>query len=721
MLYMFARIKNYTTIKHIAVIVILGIAAYWNIASCRFTLKNDILDADFPNKVLQSHIEHAGEIPLWDQFSYFGSAMHSKILMYYPVRFISSKLTSYSLYALNIEFMLHILLAGIGMYVLLKRFRIHPNIACIFGIAYMLSGFFSGNAQHMWWVVSGAFLPLVILTYYNLLHEPRLHHAALFTLVWICFVLGGYPAFTIIMLYAMIIYCAMYYIQLYKQKQFVKIRNTLLLQIGIGVVCIVMLLPLLVSYSEMVQHITRGEGVTLSQALWDSLLPQHFITFLFPLLTAYTTNNFWHIDPSMMNMYIGVLPLLLVFASVRLYKHTGILVLWVLALLFMSISMGTVLPVREFLYHYIPLFDTFRFPALFRLFFMFCLICLGAFTLQQIYKKITLKHMYLLLIGIAICSSVIALYFVIPYYNNHIELTPWHTMVESLYKKHSIGIHGLVLVVTSIVVLVYMRIMQLYSRLNSTHIVLSSMYMFVGIEMVISVLLISPVTIHNHRDLHAVQTFLDTLPTHTGVTNIAEPAYSQYSKQLALPSPLWRNNQLFHKKRTYDGYTSFVYREIETFEQSNIFDSVKKYPLMYIPQRVYKTQDTMYDYSGTIALIPASKETVQKFEQSNSAITLESSKSNEIICTIIVPQASYVVCMQYNYPGWKAYVNGVETNIVSANYCCMAVSVPRGVSQVQFIYAPRKAIIAYYVYQWALYILIGGCVLLMFVRKNKNA
>ena len=303
--------------------------------------------------------------------------------------------------------MLHILLAGIGMYVLLKRFRIHPNIACIFGIAYMLSGFFSGNAQHMWWVVSGAFLPLVILTYI-ILHEPRLHNAALFTLVWICFVLGGYPAFTIVMLYAMIIYCAMYYIQQYKQKQYAIIQNTLLLQIGIGVVCIVMLLPLLVSYSDMVQHITRGEGVTLSQALWDSLLPQHFITFLFPLLTAYTTNNFWHIDPSMMNMYIGVLPLLLVFASVRLYKHTGILVLWILALLFVSISMGTVLPVREFLYHYIPLFDTFRFPALFRLFFMFCFICLGAFTLQQIYKN-TLNNICTNRIAI-VCHSIIFRY-----------------------------------------------------------------------------------------------------------------------------------------------------------------------------------------------------------------------------------------------------------------------------------------------------------------------
>ena len=34
---------------------------------------------------------------------------------------------------------------------------------------------------------------------------------------------------------------------------------------------------------------------------------------------------------------------------------------------------------------------------------------------------------------------------------------------------------------------------------------------------------------------------------------------------------------------------------------------------MYIPQRVYKTQDTMYDYSGTIALIPASKKQYKKF------------------------------------------------------------------------------------------------------------
>ncbi|HRS19398.1 MAG TPA: hypothetical protein P5243_07830, partial [Bacteroidales bacterium] len=56
---------------YVFAIIIIALVAYWNIASCNYFLKYDIIDANFPNQVFQSQLEQQGEIPLWDMFSYF--------------------------------------------------------------------------------------------------------------------------------------------------------------------------------------------------------------------------------------------------------------------------------------------------------------------------------------------------------------------------------------------------------------------------------------------------------------------------------------------------------------------------------------------------------------------------------------------------------------------------------------------------------------------------
>ena len=42
------------------------------------------------------------------------------------------------------------------------------------------------------------------------------------------------------------------------------------------------------------------------------------------------------------------------------------------------------------------------------------------------------------------------------------------------------------------------------------------------------------------------------------------------------------------------------------------------------------------------------------------------------------------------YPGWRAYVDGKQAEILRANYAFRAVRVPAGKHRVEFVYRPRS-------------------------------
>ena len=66
---------------------------------------------------------------------------------------------------------------------------------------------------------------------------------------------------------------------------------------------------------------------------------------------------------------------------------------------------------------------------------------------------------------------------------------------------------------------------------------------------------------------------------------------------------------------------------------------------------------------------------------------------------------SMVVTSQSNFPGWKAYVDGVETHLYRADYDFMAILVPSGNHHVEVRYEPES-------FKWGL---IGGGISLAIV------
>jgi uncharacterized membrane protein YfhO len=72
------------------------------------------------------------------------------------------------------------------------------------------------------------------------------------------------------------------------------------------------------------------------------------------------------------------------------------------------------------------------------------------------------------------------------------------------------------------------------------------------------------------------------------------------------------------------------------------------------------------------------------------------------------------------YPGWKAYVDGVESEVLRANHTMRAVAIPGGSHVVSFVFDPLTLRVSVYVSSIA-----AACVLisllLLWVREKRQA
>jgi hypothetical protein len=77
----------------------------------------------------------------------------------------------------------------------------------------------------------------------------------------------------------------------------------------------------------------------------------------------------------------------------------------------------------------------------------------------------------------------------------------------------------------------------------------------------------------------------------------------------------------------------------------------------------------------------------------------------------------YLFASDTHYPGWRAYVDGIETEILRANYAFRALSIKQGEHEVEFIYDPKSFKIGKQVSLGTFIFLVGS---LVYGKKNKK-
>jgi hypothetical protein len=267
------------------------------------------------------------------------------------------------------------LLFGLGVLVLAKRWGVPARGALVVALGLMFSGFFVGHAEHTPVLFSWAWIPLVLWRIEVALEKSSWAAAAQAGVLFGLSALGGYPAvlFTNGVFLAFWIALRVFVREEHKGTRTVWTRKLgLLTATGalVFLIAAVIALPTFFNFFHEGRGFTDRVGtLTRERAVFSNAMhPRALLTFASPFLATSPYSRLWaYTDISSCGWYMGGLVLVFAIFSLLFRPRSGLRWMLVAAAAFaLTASLGRDLPVRGWIYDWVPLTRYFRHPSLFR-------------------------------------------------------------------------------------------------------------------------------------------------------------------------------------------------------------------------------------------------------------------------------------------------------------------------------------------------------------------
>lgn len=381
-------------------IVVLGVLFFSGpLFSDRNFYFRDIFNFHYPLRKVVVDAWGRSEFPLWNPFLYFGQPMlaNPNYMALYPTNLFH--LIFPFDYAFKLHFIVHPLLAGLGLYYLQRRLGILPVAALGGAIAYEFSGTLLSFLNLYNILPAVALVPWIGWAFTTANQERRLRYTL---------ALGGLLALQIIALEPLTTQCAllllaglgaMHLIQAQDRKRAaLRVLGNSLggILLGIGFAA-VQILPAL----EMLRHSVRGSGSDYSIASRWSMHPMDFLNAFVPNLfgdpfsIGYATSwgeAYHHGDLGILvSFFIGSAVLLLASLSIISQRTHVKKVLLALGLTGTLLSLGSFAPVYPWLWEHVPWFRLGRYPAKYFMLVTLVLCVLAALGLEVLLKNSELR------------------------------------------------------------------------------------------------------------------------------------------------------------------------------------------------------------------------------------------------------------------------------------------------------------------------------------------
>ncbi len=688
------------------ILLLLAIFGYWQVAIFQYPLKWDLIDTAFPWKYFIGECLQENMLPLWNPYQHCGYPIHAdpQSSAWYPITWFFGYIWGYSVYIMSIDFIFHIFLAGSGMYLLGRKLGFQEKVALIMGIAYMFSGFFVGNAQHFMWLISATWLPFILIAYIDLYQKRKLKQAVIFGLLMFLMVTGGYPAFTMILFYLLLFIFILFSTKIFRNEgksSFYRFFKINMLALAFSVINSVVML---FSIWKLMPTLTRTGGVTLQEALFGPLSPQSLISFILPLGAVTHDISFFGTDLSMTNTYFGLFLLIFFIASLFMKKPPLIklFLFWGFFMLFAAV--GSTLPVREFLYHYVPFFNLFRFPALLRIFVIISFIILAGFALNE-YLIHTGKYLKQIKIATIITSVLVLLIVAVFSYGQYINLGEY-ILGGNLFSFSKTSSIAQQVFFQGIVQLIFLGlfILMVYKTKNRQK-QLTLLILLVSADMVFSVQLNAPYTVFEkgfyQKDIYEE---IERLPKGFPSPDM-KPVISTNDRTARHFVTMWRNLNIFYKQIAYDGNNATHLKNYVFLEDSltPVFKATLQNPPLYLGGSFCPNKD-LKEKAKTIvdpSMVFLSEDDLKTLNvgqlQSSDSVWFSNFSPNLIEVETKTKEKGFVVLLLNNYYGWAAEIDGNKTKILSTNLSFIGVEVPAGNHKITYSYKPQFIILGFYI------------------------
>ena len=660
------------------------IAALWPLVFGRAVMKWDAMDLYLPWKYFVTDTLSNNQLPLWNPFINGGFSQMGDPGTWYPVSWgVAALFGGYSIGALHFEYLLHVYLGGLGFYCLIKNFGLSRTVVLSSAIGYMLSGLMIGNAQHVGWVVSAAWLPWVLLYFLKVQASPNFRTSVQLALALFLLLSGGYPGMFIVTIYILFGYFIFNSWRQIRDKNYhLYKKQWVFFGISAGLFLLMSAVVLIASF-DMAPLISRGTGLSSRSDVWNtlegSLSPQALTSCVYPLATAKNDYTFWEADFSMTNCYFGVLLLLTIIATIfRKDSPRKAQIYFGVGVLFILISLGQTLPVRTWT-TYLPFMDLFRFPSLFRLFALFFLLISAGFSLEHILssKKRRKQFIYvilgmILLLGIV---NIILLSGIEKYKYGQILSISWFHFMEQANISELVFFQGAILIIF-LSALVLIRRFHLLSWSKT-------ILLIVALEAVSFTWMNRYATVLYDRPLSEASGGMEDLPDGYPSPSAWDPISMSNDADLNLDFvQLWKNLSIYVKRPSLDGISPYAYTHMAKAVEVGEYDRMGQYPVIFFARSL---KDNFYIDTTSIDTLSAQKLWIEIFSP------------NEMKVNVELPEASNFIYLQNYYPSWRAKVDGQLVPIQRVSETFMSVPVPKGKSVIEFSFESTKVIRASFV------------------------
>jgi hypothetical protein len=155
----------------------------------------------------------------------------------------------------------------------------------------------------------------------------------------------------------------------------------------------------------------------------------------------------------------------------------------------------------------------------------------------------------------------------------------------------------------------------------------------------------------------------------------------------------------------------------EQFYESGIMAAVFRNPPVYFADTILEQPPAAgIMLPSSFAVIPGIGPQPALARDRAASVVLTRLSANSMECQVQSNSTQTLVYLQNKYPGWKAFIDGHQVPVMTANTSFMAIRVPAGQHAIVWTYQPVLLIFAAYLSFFSL-VLAGFCILL-FTRNR---
>ncbi len=353
----------------VAALGLLCLAFFWDVLwlpSSRIVAGNDLTHMFYHWLSFARSSIHQGRLPLWNPYLSSGLPFvaNPQPALFYPPTWLALLLPVPK--ALGLIVVLHLWLAGTGMYAWLRAEGASKAGALVGGTVIAFSGYFFVRVQagHLGVITTGTWLPFVLWAYGRATARRSWGLAVLGGLPVGLSILAGHTASFLYVALGLAAYAAFRAWEGWREERTVRAaalplaQTSAMLLVGLALAA-VQVLPTV----ELVAHSVR-QGGSYDFAARFSWPPGYLLTLLVPnffgepLRTGYWGDGIY--DEFI--LYVGVLPLLLALLGLRLC-HRLKPFLFALGLGALLLAFGEYGALHPLFYRFVPLFQSVRAPA----------------------------------------------------------------------------------------------------------------------------------------------------------------------------------------------------------------------------------------------------------------------------------------------------------------------------------------------------------------------